>query len=704
MWIKERVGWEGNLTKLLSDCPRFVRSWLVHPIAFFGLSIGGSQALDMLTWQNGLARQGQNTNETILTPENVNSSQFGKLFSRRVDGYVFAQPLYLSDLSIPGKGLYNVVYIATQHDGVFAFDADGNDGSEPEPLWKRTFIDPSKGITTIPIGDIGLADPPELGIISTPVIDRDSGTLFVMAKTKEITNGLVRHFYRFHALDVRTGAEKFGGPVLVEASVPGVGDATDGGGNVVFDARYQANRAGLALVNGVVYAGFGTQGDIAPVHGWLLGYDAATLRQRAAFCTTPNADRGGIWMAGAAPAADEQGNLYVMTGNGVFTPPLANYGNSLLKLRPSGNTLLVDDYFTPANQDWRARNDADLGSSGCLLLPNTAGTPAHPHLVVGTGGKGGLMYLFDRDDLGGYSAIKDTAFQSITGPTNGSWSTPAYFDGTVYTVGFRETIKAYSITNSQLSTEAIHRGTVLFGYPGATPCISANGVKDGIVWAVQADGYSSQTPAILHAFNAKDVSQTLYTSADAGWRDTPGPAMKFSTPTVINGKVYIASGFGVDVFGLIGRPQLVNEPQGQSVVEGKPLTLSVTAVGTPPFRYRWELDGTEIKGQTSAWLQIPAAKVSDSGSYSVTVENAEGSSTSEPAAVIVHPPLAIQFYAGLTVTGNIGETYEIQFRPDIADAPWVTIATLNLTSTSQIWFDVDSVHRARGFYQTLLLE
>ncbi len=672
----------------------------MFPIILAGLMAMNVSAVNMLTWQNGLDRTGQNTNEAILTLENVNKGHFGKHFSQLVDGYVFAQPLYLERVSIPGKGLHNVVFVATQHDSVYAFDADGIEGQNADPLWHASFIDPANGVTTVPIRDIGLFDPPELGILSTPVIDPATATIYMMAKTKEVSAGGVVHVYRLHALDVRTGQEKFGGPVRVEAIVPGAGDATDQG-NVAFNAYYQANRASLALISGVVYAGFGTQGDVRPVHGWLIGHDASNLRLTAAFCTTPNGDRGGIWMAGAAPVADENGDLFLTTGNGSFAPGQSSYGDSLVRLTPSGHSIVVSDYFTPFDQEWRHANDVDLGSGGCILLPDmVVGNETRRYLALG-GGKEGILYLADRDNLGGYNRELNQVWQEVAGPKSGNWSTPAYFNGRIYMIGFGDVLKVWSVTNGKVSQAPIDSNKVPYGYPGATPFISANGANNAIVWAIQPDGYQSQSPAILHAFNATNVTETLYSSSDMDPRDTPGPAMKFSIPTVVNGKVYIATGFHLDVYGLLGKAEIAVPPENKLLVQGSDLMLSVTATGTPPLRYQWEVDGEPLPGQTNMFLQIPRAKLSDSGRYTVTVANSYGSSESSAAVVTVRAPLVIQMYAGLTLSGNVGEKYAIQFSPNLVTPYWTTLTNLTLTNTTQIWFDLDSTEHVRGFYQTV---
>ena len=347
--------------------------------------------VNVTTYHNDNTRAGQNLQETILAPANVNADNFGKLFSMPVDGQVCAQPLYLSGLNIPGKGVRNVVFIATQHDSVYAFDAD--DANQTAPLWKASLIPP--GGSTVAwyltyTGDIQ----PEIGITGTPVIDPALGTLYVVAKTQEGT----QFAQRLHALDVRTGAERPNSPVTIFGSVAGIGVGNDGAGNVPFNPLIQNQRPALLLSNGVVYIAWAAHGDIGPYHGWIMGYDAATLQQTAIFNTSPNAltdpnrflgiDAGcGIWQSGCGPAADADGNLYAVTGNGAFDAFLGgnSYGDSLLKLTPNGAAINVADYFTPYNQGYLDSVDADLGSGGLILLPDQ--NSVTPHLLVHAGKK-----------------------------------------------------------------------------------------------------------------------------------------------------------------------------------------------------------------------------------------------------------------------------------------------------------------------------
>ena len=325
------------------------------------------------TFHNDNMRDGANLNETVLTPANVNSTSFGKLFSYPLDGLTFASPLYVQNVNVPGQGFHNVVVVATEHDSVYAFDADGRSNT---PIWKDSFINPAAGVTPIPpavtgeTGDI----PNEIGITGTPVIDPSTNTIYVVAATQEVSGGTTSYVNRLHALDLTTGAEKFGGPIVIQASVPGNGgDSVNG--TISFNNITENQRPALTLQNGEVYIGFSNHGNNPPYHGWLMAYNASTLHQDWVFCTTPNAMKGGIWMGGGGIGVDASGNLYFSTGNGTFDGPSStggsnDFGDSLLKLNPSGART---DFFTPYNYAALDSGDVDLASGGIILLPGPAG-------------------------------------------------------------------------------------------------------------------------------------------------------------------------------------------------------------------------------------------------------------------------------------------------------------------------------------------
>jgi hypothetical protein len=503
------------------------------------------------TFHNDTFRTGQNVNETVLTTGNVNAVQFGKRFSLPVDGYVYAQPLYVAGVTIPSQGIHNVVYVATEHDSVFAFDADG---LTTTPLWQTSFIDEAAGVTSIPGGDVftcGVIDP-EVGITSTPVIDNVHGVLYVLARTKEVAGGNTSYVQRLHALNITNGAEMPNSPVVVTASAPGIGPGNIG--NVItFDTRYQMQRAALLFSKGVVYIGWASLCDFGPYHGWLMGYNATTLKQMSSFITTANGQRGGLWASGNGPSADGAGNVYFTTGNGTFDANSGgvDYGDSYVKISYTSGSAKVTDYFTPYTQAILGGVlDLDLGSGGSLLVPNAATAPSE--LILGTG-KDGILYLVNRSNMGKFSPSDNNQIvQSIPGAAlDGLWGNLAYWNEGVYIWGLKDVLKSYRFDRGLLSLAPVAENTQVSSYPSPTPSVSSNGNADGIVWAVRTNLNQSGGPAILDAFDAANVSRLLYTSTTNPSRDQAGPAIRFSIATVANGKVYVATETELDVYGLL---------------------------------------------------------------------------------------------------------------------------------------------------------
>jgi uncharacterized protein (TIGR03437 family) len=510
------------------------------------LSSGGLAAAqtNVLTYHNDLARTGQNLAEVFLTLDNVNPNQFGKLFSYPVDGSLYAQPLYMAAVRIHGKGIHNVVFVATEHDSVYAFDADGNSGLNSAPLWHASFVNPDLGVSTVPGDDVGCDQiVPEIGITGTPVIDPASGTLYVVAMTKE-TSGGMQYVHRLHALDISTGAEKPNSPVVIQASVPGSGD---GGSTVTFIPKNYKQRPGLLLLNGVVYTSWSSHCDGGVYHGWILGYDAATLQQIAVYNDTPDGSRASFWSSGAAPAADADGNIFVISANGTFDADVggANLGESFIRLS-SRNGLAAADYFTPFNVQDLNNADADTGSSGALLLPDSVGNAAHRRLLV-SAGKEGRIYLLDRDNMGKFQSGSDSQIvQSIAGAIGPLFGIPAYFNNTVFFSSTDHPLQAFPIGGGMLSTSPSSQSSAAFSYPGSVPGISANGNSNGIVWVIEA-GQS----AILHAYDATNLARELYNSNQNAARDGLGSYVKYSTPTIANGRVYSGTQDSLQVFGLV---------------------------------------------------------------------------------------------------------------------------------------------------------
>jgi len=516
-------------------------------------------ATSVLTYQNDNARTGQNLTETTLTPQNVNAASFGKLFSVRVDGAVYAQPLYVPNVSIPGRGTRNVVYVATEHDSVYAFDAD----ISGPPLWHVSFIDPANGITTLSATDVGCTDILiEIGITGTPVIDPTTGTLYVVARTKE--NGTF--VQRLHALDITTGAEKLGGPGVIRATVDGTGvDSVNG--KIPFDAQTQNQRSALLLQDGVVYIAWGSLCDVQPYHGWIMTYDSQVLSQTGVWNSTPNVSStpngtlagGGIWASGSGPAGDGS-FIFFATGNGAFDVSHGDYSASVIKMGPpTAGVFSVSDYFTPFNQAALNSKDMDLGSGGALLLDQPFGSPQHLLFLCGKEGK---LYVIDRDNMGGFNSASDHVIQSIPEANPGAWNSPAWWNNTLYLGGatvqqasIADTLKAFAFdpVTSMLSTTPSSKTALSFQFPAPTPSISANGNSSGILWMLEESTYYQVNTgqAVLRAYDATNLANLLYSSSDNPTRDSPGLSVKFAVLTVVNGKVYVGTRNQLSVFGLL---------------------------------------------------------------------------------------------------------------------------------------------------------
>jgi hypothetical protein len=493
---------------------------------------------NVLTYHNDIGRTGQNLNETILTHSNVNSTSFGKKAFLTTDGLVDAEPLYVSNLQI-GGATHNVVFVVTEHNSVYAFDADTF-----TQLWKVSMT-PSGETTSDPVNGCGQVSP-EIGITSTPVIDLKAGpngTIYLVAMTK---NGST-YFQRLHALDLTTGADLAGSPVTIQATFP------NNGGTTTFAPKQYKERAALLLLNGVIYTSWASHCDIGPYTGWVMGYSQSSLQQTSVIDITPNGSLAAIWMAGAGLAADSTGNIYFLAGNGTFDdtlnssgfPENGDYGNGFIKLSTTGNKLAVADYFNMFNTDSESGSDTDLGSGGAMVLPDLQDSAQNTwHLAVGAG-KDSNMYIVNRDMMGKFNVQNDNAiYQQLSGALPGGvWAMPAYFNGTIYYGSVNAPLNAFPIANAKVAA-ASSSSSASFGYPGSTPSISANGTSNGIVWAVQNGG-----TAVLHAYDAGNLATELYNSSQAaGGRDSFA-GNKFITPMIANGKVFVGTPTGVIVFG-----------------------------------------------------------------------------------------------------------------------------------------------------------
>jgi hypothetical protein len=555
----------------------------------------------VFTYHNDLSRDGANTQEYALTSSTVTVSTFGKLFSCPADGAVYTQPLWVPGVNINGT-VHNVIYVATQHDSVFAFDADANPCVQ---LWQAKLLDTLHGGTAnewpVPWNDVGncLGDIyPEVGVTGTPVIDPTTNTIYVVSASDSnptssgnCSGSIATFYHRLHALDITNGSERFNGPVTIAAQVVGTGDGSSGG-LVSFNSQLEHNRSGLALSgDGTVYVAFAAHEDATPYHGWLFGYTASDLSQTpSVFNTTPNGADGGIWGGGGAPAVDSGNDVYVATGNGLFDEGSGfsmenDYGDSVLRLSalsgstPNGANLQLDGWFTAGDQLSDAEYDADLGSGAPVLLPDQTVGP--PHLLVQLG-KDGFVYLIDRDSMGQYQS-SDNQIQQSFQVVGGFWGTPAFWQNNLYFAGAyagaTDNLKqvSFNATTGLFNTVPLlpYSGE-LFGFPGVSPSVSSQGAENGIVWAVDAGlyGYASPNaplvngqpfncyvspvpapctgPAVLHAYSASNLASEYWNSALAtGNRDQAGNAVKFVPPTIANGKVYVSTRTEVDVYGLL---------------------------------------------------------------------------------------------------------------------------------------------------------
>ena len=485
----------------------------------------------------------------MLTHALVNSSSFGKLFSVPVDGKVDAQPLYVSQSTMPDQLVHSVVFAATEHDSVYAFDAKNG-----AVYWHVSLL----GTGETPSDDLGCGQvTPEIGITATPVIDLTAGshgTIYLLAMSKDSAGN---YHHRLHALDITTGQEEFGGPAEITATYPGTGDNSSNG-QVVFEPRQYNSRPGLLLLNGIVYTGWGSHCDFRPYTGWLIGYDRLTLKQTSVFNFAPNGSEGALWNSGAGMSADAAtGQIFVAVGNGTFDTTLnasgfanrGDFGNAFVRLNPVNGQLIAEDYWTMSNTVAESEQDEDLGSGGVLLLPDLTNASGQT-VKLGTGsGKDGKLYVFNRMNMGKFNPANDSGvYQELSGALGGVvFSTPAWFNGTVYYGAVGDRIRAFTVNAAMLPSQPSSMTDNFFEYPGATPSISANGTNDAILWAVE-----NANPAVLHAYDATNLANELYNSNQASsGRDQFGPGNKYIVPTIADGRVFVGTTNSVVVFGPI---------------------------------------------------------------------------------------------------------------------------------------------------------
>ena len=586
-------------------------------------------AQNVLTYHNDNARTGQNLNETVLNPGNVTMNTFGKLFILPADGKVDAEPLYVSNLTV-NSTTRNVVFVASEHDSVYAYDADTG-----ALLWQVTMLQagetPSDNRSCSQVT-------PEIGVTATPVIDLSGGphgTIYVVAMSKDSSGG---YHQRLHALDITTGAEEFGGPVEIQATYSGTG-AEGNGTTLTFDPKQHKERASLLLLNGFVYTAWSSHCDINPYTAWIIGYNKSNLLlQPQVLNITPNGSEGSVWQSGAGMAADS-GNIYFLTANGTADTTLdaqgfpinGNYGNAFMKLSISG-TLAVADYFNMFNTVAESNADEDLGSGGALVLPDMIDSGGViRHLAVGAG-KDRNIYLVNRDNMGKFNSSTNNIYQQLTTAlSGGEYGMPAYFNNAIYYGSDGDHLKMFPFINARLQSNPSSTSSVTFPYPGATPSISANGTANGIVWVT-----ANSNPAVLRAYDAANLVTELYNSNQAAnGRDNFGNGNKFITPMIANGKVFVGTTTGVGVFGLLPSAQLApaSVDFGSQVVGttsvSQPITLTnlgsttltISAITTSGDFSKTDNCGSALAGNASCTINVaftPTASGTRNGSLTVT--------------------------------------------------------------------------------------
>jgi len=660
------------------------RRFLLAVALFLGCVSLTWAAEGQYTQRGGRERQALYGNEIYLNPTNVNVALFGNLYSYDVDGFVVAQPLYVPNVTIPNVGTVNVTYVATAHDSVYAFNAD----APGAPLWQTSFL--SLGVTTVPIsaqGCTAVTNYTEVGIAGTPVIDPATNTLYVVAKTQEGTSAPYTYVFRLHALDITTGGEKFGGPVVITASV------MNGTTQVSLATLSALQRPALLEVNESILIGFGSNGCDKAAHGWLLAYNSTTLQQQAVFNSSPAKQWGSsLWMSGVGPAADSSGNIFLVTANGTFDINTggSDWGDSIMKLTLGASSFSVADSFTPFNQATMAQSDLDLGAGAAVLLPDPSPGP-YPHLLVAAG-KTGTIYLVNRDNMGKYdtgAGGTDAVVQELPGAVGGIWGAPVYWNNAIYFAGRSDYVKAFPFNNGQLTTPPVQSN---FAYTlTGIPSLSANGNNDGILWLV-VNGTGGTT--LLAAFNASTLQTNLgeiYNSSQNSARDALGNVAHFTIPLVSNGKVYVGTTTQVKVYGLIPEVQ-VGSGNNQTQTVNQPITLVARAVnpytsagiaGVPVTfsnggkggSFNPTIATTDSSGNATTIFTMPLVP----GNIAITASSTGYSTASFSETAIPGPPAAVSVASGSSQSGVVGTTLPLPLVSKVKDAYGNLIPNVQVT-------------------------
>jgi hypothetical protein len=656
----------------------------VGTILFAGSTLFGQTA--QYTQRGGTNRQGVYDNEIYLTPSNVNSTQFGNLFSYNVDGAVAAQPLYMPNVSIPGHGILNVLYVVTQHDGVYAFNTAS---SSNQPLWYVSLINPANGVTSVPISAQGCANVSgytEIGIEGAPVIDATTNTMYLVAKTQETIEGSSSYNYvfRLHALDITTGAEKFGGPAVITASV------LSNGTQVTLNTQNDQQRPALLESNGSIFMAFGSNGCDRNAHGWVLAYGASTLQQQAVFNTSPAAPWGSsLWMGGIGLAGDPSGNIYFVTANGNYNiyQGGSDWGDSVIKMNLTGSTLDVVDSFTPFNQATMAQEDLDLGSGGAVLLPPQSSGPEN--LLVAAG-KTGTIYLLNCADLGGYNST-DKVVQELPGAVAAVFGAPVYWNSAIYFAARNDEIKAFPFVNGVITTPPVE--TVNPYTLNGVPAISANGNNDGILWLVR-NLNSTSNVTMLSAFNASTLQANLveiYDTQQNSSRDALGSVPHFATPLVANGIVYLGTNTQVKAYGLF--PKLTTAAGNlQSGTVNTPISITAQAVNVYSEAGIAGVPVTFSDGGAGGTFSPATVATNSSGNAvtSYTLPKTMGSVTISAASTgyttatfsetaIAGPAAKITTVTGFNQSGTVGTTLPSAIIAKVTDAYGNAVSNAQVT-------------------------